>query len=651
MVFLSDEWINLKSNDMRKIVSFVLVLIPCIFVFSCKKGNEGEEAATAQLGVVVKNAQDIYEVPEHQSKTLELAVVADPVSAEAYTITLAADPDLVARYNSAHGTECLMLPSAAYSLASTPVMLPRYSKESTKCELRLKGEGCEAGKTYLLPVVVDGVSGGTNFQAPADKAAYILFKVTESKIEGSGTQASPYLVDNADAFLKIGDLLQDDATVYFKLTADIDFKDFVFTGENSWTPINYAIKDDLKPAARARRIVLDGNNHKLSNFTAGGPLFGTLCGGIQNLTVEKFKIDSDADDGATLVGVAGSSSNPEDFVMKNVTVTDSQVLTLAKRAGSVVSHLRNGSIENCTTACSVEAAQQAGGLVGRIDNGSILNCSASGNVTSGAYYAGGLVGFSGGDVTVKNCHASGSVTSESNYARAGGLIGQFEGPGNATVEKCYATGNVVGTSHFAGGLIGVVNKDDITVNISKCYATGSVTLPTGDNVAHAGGLLGSVCGSGEGTAAPIVNISDCYATGAITVRRYSSGFVGSIYSKPGKLNVINSYTTSDISGIALATHCGEFIGLADKLDAGTKITCSGFIAWSNRDFSIRRVYKQVENKETHELEWAWVWGEGDMIVSVEGNYSGMEDTVSQHAKELGWDTSVWDLSGELPKLK
>lgn len=633
---------------MRKIFTFVLVLLSCIFVFSCKKGNENEEAGTAQLGVVVKDAQEIYEVPEHQSQTLNLAVVADPVSAEAYTITLAADPDLVPKYNTAHGTNYQMLPAAAYTLAATQVMLPRYSKESTKCELRLKGEGCEAGKTYLLPVVVDGVSGGTNFQAPADKAAYIFFKVTESQTDGDGTQASPFLIADPESFLKIGNLLQDDATVYFKLTADIDFKDYVFTDENPWTPINYAITDETKPAARARRIVLEGNNHKLSNFKAGGPLFGTLCGSIQNLTVEKFKIDSDAEDAATLVGVAGSSGNPEDFVMKNVTVTDSEVLTLTKRAGSIVSHLRDGIVENCTAACSVEAAQQAGGLIGRMDHGSLLNCSASGDITNLAYYSGGLVGFATGDVTVKNCHASGNVTSESNWARAGGLIGQIDG--NATVEKCYATGNVVGVNHFAGGLIGMVGKDDITVNISKCYATGSVTLPTSGNVSHAGGLLGSVYGDGVG-AAPIVNISDCYATGAITVRRYSSGFVGSIYSNPGKLNVTNSYTTSDISGIGLATHCGEFIGLADKLDAGTKITCSGFIAWSNRDFSIRRINKQVENETTHELEWKWVWGEGDMIVSVEGNYSGMEGTVSQHAQALNWDTSVWDLSGDLPKLK
>ena len=230
---------------------------------------------------------------------------------------------------------------------------------------------------------------------------------------------------------------------------------------------------------------------------------------------------------------------------------------------------------------------------------------------------------------MKGCSATVSATSLSgNYSRAGGLIGQIEG--NATIEKCFATGNVQGEGHMAGGLIGVVGADDITVSISKCYATGSVTLPHGEsgNWAHAGGLLGTIGGKGTG-AAPIVNIDNCYSTGAITVRRYSGGFVGSIYSKPGKLNVTNSYTTSDISGVVVSDRCGSFIGLADAMDKGSAITCKGFVAWdtSARGFSYND------------------------CVPVEGNYWGTEGTVSQQASKFGWDSSVWDLSGNEPKLK
>ena len=610
---------------------YLALLLPGLLVASCgedDKDGGDEQGATAQLGVEVKDAQDVFEVSQHQSVTLNLAVTAKPVPSEAYTITLGANPGLVSTYNAAYGTAYQMLPSEAFTFTSTQVMLPRYSAKSTCCELRLKGEGCVEDQVYLLPVVIDGVQGGTNFQAPDEMAAYILFKVGAAQQEGNGSEAAPYVVDSTDSFLQIGSLLRDDETTYFKLGADIDFKDVVFNEENPWTPINYAADDDAKSAARKRRIVLDGNKHKISNFTAGGPLFGTLCGSVQNLTVENAKIDCETDDGAVIIGVGGASGDPESLIMRNVVVKNSSVVNDYKRSGALIAHLRCGTVENCEASCSVTAQQQGGGLIGRMDGGTITNCAASGDVTSEAYYNGGLIGYLG-DVTVTNCHASGNVTSlNGNYTRAGGLIGQIEG--NATIEKCYATGNVEGVGHMAGGLIGVVGADEITVTISKCYATGNVTLPHGDsgNWAHAGGLLGTIAAKGESTP-PTVMIDNCYATGAIAVRRYSSGFVGTIYSKPAVLKISNSYTISDISGIVVADRCGVLIGAADAMDKGTSVTCKGFVAWnvSDRPFSYND------------------------CVPVEGNYYGTDGTVSAQASKLGWDSSVWDLSGDLPKLK
>ena len=321
--------------------------------------------------------------------------------------------------------------------------------------------------------------------------------------------------------------------------------------------------------------------------------------------------------------------------MSNVSVVNSKIMTQSDRAGGLVGRMRNGIVENCTSDVTIEAKSRVGGLIGYADSGTIKNCSTSGKVTTVTVYCGGLIRYVG-SVTVTDCHSSAEiicVCEGINYARGGGLIGQIEG--SSTIERSYATGNVTGGSvskkgHLAGGLVGVISDDDITVNINECYATGNVSVPNeSGNWAHAGGLVGTVNGSAKGTTPPVVNISNCYATGAISVRRYSGGFVGSIYANPGKLNVTNSYSTSDLSGIMVSDRCGVFIGLADKMDAGSAITCKGFVAWdvTGRGFS----YKDC--------------------VSVDGNYCGTEGTVSQQAKALGWSSDIWDLSGDMPKLK
>ena len=625
--------------NMKRIAFVSLILIPCLLTFSCKKNGEDQPGGNgpAQLSVQVKDALDVYEVPEHQNLTLTLNVTADPTSAEAYTITLAADPGLVSSYNSKNGTAYTMLPSSAFSFTSNEVVLPRYSAKSSGCELRLKGEGCEADQVYLLPVVIDGVQGGTNFQAPDEKAAYILFKMLSSQQEGDGSEAHPYEVNDVESFLAIGSMLQDDATTHFTITADIDLKDVV-TPEKPWAPFNSAPNEDAQSACRARKIVIKGNNHKISNFKADGPLFAILCGSVTDLTLDNFDIDSDQADAAPLIGVAGSGSDPEGLVLRNIKVTNSKVMNQNDRAGGLVARMRNGLVENCSSDCPVEAKTRAGGLIGYVDAGTIKNSSATGNIKTITYYGGGLVGYAG-EINVSGCHATGNVVSEGgNYVRGGGLIGQIEG--SSTIEKSYATGNVSGQGHMGGGLVGVISCgkiDDTTyetvdVSISECYATGSIDLPHGEsgNWAHAGGLVGTVSTSLTST----VTISNCYSTGAIFVRRYSGGFVGSIYDKARackSLTITNSYTTSDITGVVLSDRCGLVLGLNDGSQSTTPstITCTGFVAWntSERAFS----YQDA--------------------ISTEGNYYGTEGTVSQQAAKLGWDTSIWDLSGSLPVLK
>ncbi|MBR4775518.1 MAG: DUF1735 domain-containing protein [Bacteroidales bacterium] len=656
---------------MKKLFTFASILLAGLFILSCggNKENGGGGSATPQLGVAVNNAQAVYEVPKGETASLELVVTADPTSPEAYTITLAANPSLVTAYNVKNGTTYAALPADAFSFPSNQVILVRYTAKSSVATLRIGGGSCEMGVTYLLPVVIDGVQGGTNFEAPDDKAAYILFKTVAPSMQGSGTAADPYIVASAEDLAKVDNVLEEGKTKYFKQTADIDFTG-VITEANPWVPINPSLAkegDEVDPA-QSRMLVYDGNNKKISNFTAGGPIFAMLVGSVKDLTIENARIDCAKKNlGGVLAACVGTKDTGSNVVLKNVHVKNSSINNDYQRTGGLIAWLQGGIVENCDAVCTVTSTNpQAGGLIGRVDLGAVKNCWAKGNVSAG-YYSGGLIGFAG-DVTVQNCHATGNVSHSSggNYSRVGGLIGQIEG--NSTIEKSYATGNMEGTGHMGGGFIGVIGKDGITVNIDQCFSTGNVTMPTeSGNWAHVGGFVGTLNSEGGK-----LNISNCYSTGAIATRRYSGGFVGTIFSKPATLNITNSYTTSDISGVAvrdgwkadgtacsaadieagLATYfrhrAGLLIGTVDKWGEGSTVICTGFVAWKSG------FWHDPEATVTQDSDWEFSYisyYNPEYAVDVAGNYYGNEGTVSQQATALGWDTGIWDLSGNLPTLK
>ncbi|MBQ6016046.1 MAG: DUF1735 domain-containing protein [Bacteroidales bacterium] len=625
---------------MKKTALFAIALLAGLLTVSCNKEKEGGKVTPTQLSVEVKDVLEIYEIHEKQSATLSLQVAADPVSEESYTLTLSAKQALVTTYNSKNGTSYKMLPSAAYTLSSSSLMLTKYSPKSTSCELRLKGEGCEVNETYVLPVAVSTVQGGTNYEAPDDKAAYILFKMLPPE-GGSGTEADPYIVKDMESFNKISNMIRDEDATYFKMTADLDFSAVTFTEENPWTPINSVAADDENalPAALARKIYFDGDGHKIINFKAGGPLFGVFVGSVRNLVIENAEIEGSGNDAAIIAEQAGSGPEFEEIVAKNVKIVNSKVYTDYKRAGSLFSWLRGGIVEDCTADCPVSANQQAGGLIGRVESGSIVNCSASGDVTTEVYYAGGLVGIVSvpagttdvlTTVNITGCHATGNVTSKSgNYTRGGGLVGEIQT--NLNVENCYATGNVTGTGHFAGGLLGpVVRPAELTktivLSVKKSYATGNVTLPTSGNFAHGGGLLSSVYGANVSA-----TIENCYATGTIVVRRYSGGFIGTICNGADtEVTVTNCYTTSNIDGVAIR----EGLALGQLNGAVKSLVYKGFVGWNPNNKAI-----------------CYDGNDPQTAIPADGNYFGSEGTVSQQATKLGWDTGIWDLSGDLPKLK
>lgn len=494
--------------------------------------------------------------------------------------------------------------------------------------------------------------------------------------DGSSAEKA-YLIGDKYQMQAMGGLMTADATTYFKMVADVDL-----AGVN-WTPLGGLVS-------------LDGNSKTINNI--GAPVFDDLNGAVSNLTISGAKVSSantvgilanTVNNSATvsevtvrnsqlastateagkyvggLVGVVAAASTFVDCHIEGLTLTGpsaevyvggafgyinydargeeaitrcsvkSSTLTASNYSGGfigvleadvvvktievdcdvtakstiggAVAYLVSGTLDGVAASGDVDGKQAVGGLVGRMNGGAVKNCSASGKVSnSGSYYVGGLVGrLQAG--SVKGSYATGDLSvSNNNYTHGGGLIGNIV---SGTVEECYATGNVTSSAKTNGGLVGSIEGD---VQISKCYATGDV---------KGGQRLGSMVGA---ISAGTIKIENCYTSGTLTGSSYV-GFMG--YVSGGTTAVNKSYTNAINNG----THETSAAVFAGTVTAANLVTCSGFIGWN------------VTNKTS----FCYTTN----VQPDDDDYVGTEGTISSHARTLGYDETIWDLSGEEPRLR
>lgn len=300
---------------------------------------------------------------------------------------------------------------------------------------------------------------------------------------GSGEPDTPYLISDPNHMQEIGANVGDWGS-HFKLVNDIDLSRFTGTEFN-------IIGND----ANAFTGVFDGDGQTISNFTfahtssvlRGVGIFGHASGTIKN------------------VGLI----NPDVSVFGSIEV------------GTLAGHIMDANIYNCYAEnIFLVGSDQVGGLIGHADNSSIIeSCNTSGYVAGTAWYSGGLIGRTWGNVQVSYCYSTCNVWS---LRFGGGLLGSCSG----SIDNCYATGNLLSGSYMTGGLIGWACY---TGTISNCYATGNIL---GDD--QVGGLIGR---SQDKT------ITNCYAVGNVTGNTDVAGLigtdVGNNYSKCFWDNVIN----------------------------------------------------------------------------------------------------------------
>lgn len=271
-------------------------------------------------------------------------------------------------------------------------------------------------------------------QAEGKMPSYVV--CSTAGLSGSGTEADPYLIANAEDLQAISDITEDNP--YYQLTTDIDLTDYI--AENGWKPVSL-------------RGHFGGQNHTVSGLQCDTDMAGLFRTVVESSEIKDLKVVI-ADDGA----VKGSSL-----------------------AGGLVAS-NKGTIVNCSVSGNVEgnaSKVSTGGIAGE-SSGTITDCSVNGSV-SGGTSVGGIAGKNTGSIS--ECYTAGTVSSTRSSARVGGIVGE-NGDGGQTSD-CYSDAEIeaLGNDSYGGGIVGYnLGK------IEHCYACGDVS---GYNVA-------GVCGYNSG---------------------------------------------------------------------------------------------------------------------------------------------------------
>ncbi|MBN1765596.1 MAG: hypothetical protein JW860_10090 [Sedimentisphaerales bacterium] len=400
--------------------------------------------------------------------------------------------------------------------------------------------------------------------------------------DGLGTQAEPFLIEDANDMQAIG-IHPEHWDKHFLLTNDIDLS--AFDGQDGRDPYNiigyYESELDNQPFTG----VFDGGSHTISNFTYVNAatvdnigLFGYVDdpnAEIKNLglldpniqvtdndytgslisTLKQGSVNACYTNGGSISGnfcVGGLVAN------NYGTITDCYTISLVSGSTNGEEELpvgaggiagcNSGTIMNCHTLSNVTGACYAGGLVGLNKSGEIYNSYATGNITGNVNYFGGLVGYNMG--IIDSCYATGNVDGGYN---AGGLVGLvYCWDGDAIISNCYATGGVSWGDHI-GGLIGEIICVQGKAYISNCSAKGNVS-----GYSCVGGQVGSVlCGKDD------VVISNCYAIGDVSWGDYIGGLIGEIICDQGEAYITSCFAKGDVSGYSFvggqvgSVVCGE----------------------------------------------------------------------------------------------
>ena len=328
-------------------------------------------------------------------------------------------------------------------------------------------------------------------------------------------------------------------------------------------------------------------------------------------------------------------------------------------SGGFVGDVRstNGCVfDNCDAELTVTntAGNQNGAFLGHGEATlEIKNCDLKivFDAGKGQNY-GGLVGATSKYAEIRNCHVTGTINIVANADYAGGILGKAHG-GGVLIEKCSFDGFIGKDGHNRsghGGIVGWINCSDVIIR--NCW--------TGGEILGANHGVGGICG----TTMPNSTIEYCYSTMTIT----AGHGIGSIVGRAN--NNANDVQTSENKSYNNVVR--KSIAWSPKLESWKSVNVDGnhsggaVVGSTVRNNVLEDCYRRSDmtinvyktemdapyDQENANLENTLVWNfVGKYHCPYHGKVAAADATASSVAKTLGWDETIWDLSGTVPVFK
>ena len=254
----------------------------------------------------------------------------------------------------------------------------------------------------------------------------------------------------------------------------------------------------------------------------------------------------------------------------------------------------------------------------------IRDCRAVADITSGTSksYIGGILGanWNGNEGTViERCSYSGTIKTAASGNGGSGLAGICGYTQAVTIRNCRSEGTITQCNYGIGGIAGTVFEH---VTIENCFS--SMTL-------HSRHGTGGIAGRADNN----VNASDA-TTG------YDDTFRGCIAWNPSITSRLN-IGSGNLSSGAVVGKC-----VSKNIHAGCiRRPDMVFDCYEDPQYDV--LFDQADNDASGTMPIPVSLGQ--YYWPYHGKSAAAGKSASDVARDLGWDTSVWDLSGSEPVLK
>lgn len=374
---------------------------------------------------------------------------------------------------------------------------------------------------------------------------------------------------------------------------------------SDWAPVNTENK--------AKNIVFDGANHKISGFKCTNKTYTSLFGLISG-TVKNLVIDSPVVTNTAQLGVLAT--------------------WLGNNNGSLKAEVSNVHVVSASVSMTGTGAAAVGGIAANCGASTVEGCSVSATITHG-------------------CNAG-------NWNYAGGIVGKAYSTGTA-ISACSFSGSIEATAKKGYGFGGILGGSaaDVAVTVVNCMSEGSMS-----GVSYAGGIVGELCKASK--------VKDCYSTMSFSGIYNMAGIVGRASNGKNPNSDANVHFDTDlditVSGCIAWTPSIVSTNRASETPAShySSAAVVGFTVYKNKLSNCYRRPEITFSVYKDELAQYNVLSDtpdvgpdtplvkpGDLtyLCPYNGKAAKSSDTVSSLAKTLGWDTAVWNLDADMPVLK